>query len=158
MHYLIQFWINRYSFFYLGRSVNDGIDSKEFPTKMSSTLAWLKVLRKVGPGGFMMKTDWADAYKHCTVSTADTELQWFTWLGKAFKELCLIFGGASIAGIFDAVAKIVLFIVLRASGFSKDLVIQHLDDICAAAPPQLLDKLKVFDKTFFKIAAKLGVI
>ena len=47
--------------------------------------------------------------------------------------------------------------MLRASGFSKDLVIQHLDDICAAAPANMLELLNKFDKTFFKVAAELGI-
>ncbi len=73
-----------------GCSVNDGIDLREFPTKMSSTAAGIAVLNTAGRGCFMTKIDWADAYKHIAVSAADTELQWFEWLGRYFKELCLI--------------------------------------------------------------------
>ena len=95
----------------------------------------------------MCKVDWSDAYKHIAVALADTNLQWFQWGGKAFKELCLIFGGVSSAGIFDRVAKVVLFIVVRKSGFRADMVCQHLDDCCAAAPAGS-DIIEVFDKTF----------
>ena len=95
-----------------GASVNEGIDTDEYPAKMSSTTEWLKVLNRVGQFCKICKVDYADAYKHIKVRLEDTDLQWFTWLDKAFKELALVFGSASSAGIFDAVAKIVLFIVI----------------------------------------------
>jgi hypothetical protein len=70
-----------------GLSVNDGIDPEEFPAVMSSTEAWLRVLEKAGRGCFMCKVDFADAYKHVAVALEDTDLQWFEWGGKFFKEL-----------------------------------------------------------------------
>ena len=90
-----------------GCSVNEGINSEEFPTVMSSTTQWLSALNKAGKRCFFLKVDWADAYKHIPVCREDSDLQWFTWLGKAFKELSLVFGGASSAGLFDRVAKVV---------------------------------------------------
>ena len=139
-----------------GKSVNEGIDNSVYPAKMSSTAEWLKVLQKVGRFCKIVKIDFSDAYKHIHVRDQDTDLQWFVWLGKGFQELCLIFGSASSAGIFDAVAKIILFIVIIKSKFDKDLVIQHLDDICAAAPANS-NKLQIFDAMFQAIAADLGV-
>ena len=139
-----------------GSSVNEGIDNTEFPTTMSSTTKWLRVLHLAGRGAKMCKVDWSDAYKHVAVNLADTDLQWFQWGGKAFKELCLIFGGVSSAGIFDRLAKVVLFIVIKKSGFRSDMVCQHLDDCCAAAPlhSALLEK---YDEVFAEVAEYLGV-
>jgi hypothetical protein len=116
-----------------GRSVNDGIDSEKFPAKMSSTGRWLGVLHKAGKGCKMTKLDWADAYKHIHVREEDVQLQWFSWAGKYFAELCLVFGAASSPGIYDRVAKTVLDIVLRMAQFPAEMVCQHLDDVCAAA-------------------------
>jgi hypothetical protein len=138
-----------------GLSVNDGIDNDNFPAVMSSTEAWVKVLNKAGRGCWISKTDWADAYKHVTVRQLDTDLQWFQWAGKYFKELCLIFGSASSAGIFDDAAKIVLDIVCRVSKFPPRMVCQHLDDICAAAAQKC--QLECFDACFEKVAAETGV-
>lgn len=139
-----------------GSSVNDGIDNDEYPAFMSSTTDWLRVLNKVGLRCYISKTDFSDAYKHISVAKDDTDLQWFRWLGKAFKELCLIFGAVSSAGIFDAVAKIILFIVIKKANFFPDQCIQHLDDICAAASENS-NLLHKFDDKFFEIAALLGV-
>ena len=139
-----------------GESVNDGICADDFPATMSSTTQWLRILKKAGRGCVIMKCDWADAYKHCHVHPEDLSLQWFSWLGMAFCELCLVFGSASSAGIFDALAKVVLFIVIKRANFPQDMVIQHLDDVVAAAPAnsQLLEN---FDKAFIEVADVLGV-
>ena len=139
-----------------GVAVNEGICNEDFPTSMSSTTKWLRVLRKAGRGARMCKVDWSDAYKHIAVSQADSQLQWFQWGGRAFRELCLVFGCVSSAGLFDRLAKIVLFIVIRESGISPDMVCQHLDDCCAAASAGdgILD---VYDSTFSEIASFLGV-
>ena len=137
-------------------SVNDGINSADFPTIMSSTTAFLRVINRNRRGAKMVKIDWSDAYKHIAVALRDTCLQWFSWLGMGFKELCLVFGCASSAGIFDRLAKIVLFIVLARSGMSREDVCQHLDDVCGAAPADS-SILERFDAEFFAVAEYLGV-
>ena len=139
-----------------GRSVNDGINKLEFPAKMSSTAAWLQVLNAAGKGCWIAKTDWAAAYKHICVRTEDLKLQWFSWAGKFFKELCLVFGAVSSAGIFDDAAKLVLDLVCRRANFPRNMVCQHLDDVCAAAPADS-DALHRFDAAFKELAAELGV-
>ena len=106
----------------LGQAVNEGINPMDFPTIMSSTNKWLKALHLAGRHAEMCKIDWSDAYKHIAVSLEDTNLQWFTWLGMGFKELCLIFGCASSAGIFDRLAKVVVHIVAHKSNFPTKLI------------------------------------
>ena len=130
-----------------GISVNDGIDPDKFPTTMSSTTEWLRVLARVGRGAWMTKVDWSSAYKHFPVCEQDTDLQYFFWLGKAFKELCLIFGSASSPGLFDEGAKLFLFIVIVMAAFVRDWLVQHLHDTCAAAHAHRKDMLVKFDET-----------
>ena len=138
-----------------GRSVNDGIDADLYPAVMSSTSAWLAVLNTAGKGCWISKCDFADAYKHIGVCEADTDLQWFQWAGRWFKELCLIFGSASSAGIFDDLAKVLLDLVCRAAKFPIHMTCQHLDDICAASAS--FGQLAEFDKTFTDLAKLVGV-
>jgi hypothetical protein len=123
---------------------------------MSSTTAWLVVLHKAGRNCWICKTDWSDAYKHFAVREQDTDLQWFSWGGKFFKELALIFGGSSSAGIFYEGAKTVLDFVCRHASFQQSMVCQHLDDVCAAAPHNS-DTVHKFDKSFIEIADYVGV-
>ena len=139
-----------------GRSVNDGIDKREFPAIMSSTRLFVTVLNKGGRGSLMVKTDWSDAYKHIAVCVGDLNLQWFQWLGMYFCELDLIFGGVSSVGIYDRAAKVVNSVVLKLAGMPADMVCQHLDDTCAAAPADsgLAER---FDETYQMVAKKIGV-
>lgn len=140
----------------IGCAVNEGIDDKDFPATMSSTTKWLRVLNKAGKNGILCKVDWADAYKHVTVRPEDLQLQWFHWLGKLFCELCLIFGSKSSVGLYDRLAKLVLFIVCKESGMPRSMVCQHLDD-CAAAAPKDSQLVNNFDISFQRIAKELGV-
>jgi len=140
-----------------GRSVNDGITTEEFPATMGSTTQWLGILRKAGIGAVIMKIDWAEAYKHVGVRDEDTKLQWFSWLGKDFYELRLVFGGASSCGIYDRLAKLVLEIALKNAGFPASMVCQYLDDLCAAASKDERERLLNFFDTYGKVAQHLGV-
>jgi hypothetical protein len=108
-----------------GFSVNIGIDKDNFPATMSSTEAWLRVLNALGKGCNIMKVDFADAYNLVPVTLWHTDLQWIKWGGRYFKELCLIFGASSSAGIFDATAKV--FLQCRITRFPRQQICQHLD-------------------------------
>ena len=139
-----------------GRCVNEGINPEDFPASMSSTNKWLTALNRAGRNCLICKCDWSDAYKHLSVHPEDLPLQWFAWLGRAFCELCLVFGGVSSAGLYDRLAKVVLAIVIDRSGFDPSMVIQHLDDVCAAAPGDS-DLLFKFDAEFLNTAEHLGI-
>ena len=89
-------------------SVNEGIDRKNYPTSMSSTTKWVRVLIRCGVGAKMAKNDWAGAYKQIRVSTEEIWQQGFRWLGKVFFELCLVFGAISSPGLYDRLAKLIL--------------------------------------------------
>ena len=139
-----------------GSSVNEGIDSDAFPTSMSSTTKWLAALHRAGKSCKMVKVDWSDAYKHVPVCEEDSNLQWFSWLQKSFKETRLVFGGASSAGIFDRLNKIVIFVVAHRAKMDSDQICQVLDDCCACAPAGS-QQLEVFDQEFAKVAGLLGI-
>ena len=139
-----------------GSCVNEGISKEDFPTTMSSTSDWLRSLHKAGRRANFCKVDWSDAYKHIAVHHSDVNLQWFEWGGMCFKELCLIFGAVSSAGIFDRTNKVVIFIVASLSGLDPDLICQVLDDCCAASPENS-EIIWKFDETFQRIALELGI-
>ena len=140
----------------MGSCVNEGIDKADFPTTMSTTTDWLRTLQKAGRRARFCKIDWSDAYKHVAVHEDDTNLQWFEWCGMAFKELCLIFGGVSSAGIFDRLNKIVIYIACSRSQLDHSLVCQVLDDCCAAGPEHS-STIDEFDRVFRELATELGI-
>lgn len=138
-------------------SVNDGIDTSLFPTIMSSTAKWLACLNSAGIKCLMTKLDWSDAYKHIHVRPEDISLQYFQWMGKYFVELCLVFGSASSAGIYDRAAKTVLDIAQKLCNFPVQMICQYLDDVCAAAPQGSRDIFK-FRETYINVAKELGIL
>jgi hypothetical protein len=73
----------------------------------------------------MVKLDWASAYKHLAVRPEDIVLQYFSWLGMDFVELCLVFGCRSSAGLYDTLAKVVLQIVVLYAKFPAHMVCQY---------------------------------
>jgi hypothetical protein len=101
--------------------------------------------------------DWASAYKHIAVRPEDVNLQFFSWLGMDFVELCLVFGCRSSAGLYDRLAKVVLQIVLLFCKFPADMVCQYLDDVCAAAPAGSTE-LHRLQEAYRSIARHLGVL
>ena len=76
---------------------------------MGSIKKFIVMLNSCGRGAQFCKNDWA--YNQVRVRPDDVRLQLFKWLGKYFAELSSVFGGVSSAGIYDRLAKIVLFVV-----------------------------------------------
>jgi len=83
-------------------------------------------------------------------------MQRFEWGGKFFYELCLIFGSASSAGIFDDGAKLFVDLCCRQARFPKSMICQHLDDICGAASAGSTD-LHRLEEVFINTAEYIGV-
>jgi hypothetical protein len=123
---------------------------------MSSTTRWLELLDTAGRGAKILKMDWAEAYKLIHVRAADIPIKYFSWLGKDFVELMLVFGARSSAGIYDRLAKFVLCLVLAYSWFPANMVCQYLDDICSACAAGSRS-LARFETTYKAIAKDLGM-
>ena len=113
-----------------GSSVNEGIDKKDYPAKLTLTM---KLLKKI---------------ESCNTLSG---------LGDIFLELCFIFGCSSSVGTYDRFAKVVLFIALQMAGMPASLVVQQIDDVVACGPPdgKLVEK---FDRAYIEVAEKLGVV
>ena len=138
------------------KSLNEGINKKDFPAKMSSTEEWLRILIRCGKYARFCKNDWSNAYKNIRVNEKEIWMQCFKWLGKYFFELCLVFGGISSPGLYDRLAKLVLWIALTIAKFPHNLCVQHLDDVCGASP-QHSDAVDRFYNTYREVCNDIGV-
>ena len=137
-------------------AVNDGIVSTDYPTLMSSTEEFVRMLFKAGIGAEITKSDWAAAYKQIRTALNEVWQQGFRWLGKVFYELCLVFGAKSAAGLFDRLAKLILHIVLWKCQMPARAVLQHLDDVCSASPAGSGRALR-FHTCYQQVCTDLGV-
>ena len=90
------------------------------------------------------------------VHSDDVYLQGFAWLGKIFFEVCLVFGAVSSPGIYDRIAKIVVWIAAKLVDFPMRLLIQHLDDVCACSP-EGSDMVDKFYKSYLKVCKRLNI-
>ena len=95
-------------------------------------------------------------YPITRISEDDIWQQGFRWLGKVWYELCMVFGAKSSAGIYDRLAKLILWIVLHRSGMPRRSVIQHLDDVCSASPANS-GRAQMFHTTYKEVCKELGV-
>ena len=124
-------------------SPNDGISLEDFPTAMDGTPRVLRLLTRSGPGCFMTKADWSDAYKvvewidvimsivclqHIHVREADLHLQIVSWGGKLFVDRSLTFGSKSSPGIYDSISNIVRDIANLRAGNERREGFKCLDD------------------------------
>ena len=136
--------------------VNDGINTDEFPAKMSSTVKFVEMLYKVGRKALICKSDWNQAYKHQFVREEDLKLQFVKFMGKYFCELALVFGAGSSPGIYTDLAQIPLYIAIRKSGIPKDQVGMHLDDVVGVGDSNSNTVWK-FDKAYREVAEYVGI-
>ena len=95
-------------------------------------------------------------YFQIRVHPDEVWMQGFAWLGKIFFETSLVFGGVSSAGIFDRVAKIVLFIARARVMFPRHLTVQVLDDACACSP-EGSDMVDKFYRSYWDTCEMLNI-
>ena len=137
-------------------AVNKGIDKNEFEAKMSSTAKFVESLARIGVGALMCKSDWNQAYKHVHIREEDIKLQFIEFGGRLFAELMLVFGAVSSPGIYDDLAKIIVALACLKASFPKELVQQHLDDVCACGPAND-GRIYRFDKAYREVSDIVGV-
>ena len=136
--------------------VNSGIDTKEFPARMSSTAKFVKSLFKVGRYALMCKSDWNQAYKHQFVRDEDLKLQFVKFMGKYFCELALVFGAGSSPGIYTDLALVPLCIAIKISQIRRDHVGMHLDDVVGVGDRNS-DTIWKFDQAYREVAEIVGI-
>lgn len=135
--------------------VNEGMRNEErFEVTMSSTGKWLTALHKAGRGCWICKLDWSGAYKQLRTKKADVRQQVFSWCGKYFAELCLIFGGSSSVGLYDRLAKVFRYIATVLSNMPVDQVEQIIDDIVACGTKVQVER---FYGKYREVALDCGV-
>ena len=113
-----------------GKSVNDFIDSSDYPSRMGGLPEILKALDLCGRGALFFKADYNAAYKHLAVKRNQLHLQYFEWMKKYFVESCLIFGNANSVGVYDRFKRLVWLAVRTILDYPRQWIIQYLDELC----------------------------
>lgn len=137
-----------------GSSVNDGIGIAECSLQYIRLDEIILMISKYGPGALMAKFDVESAYRNIAVHPSDRYLLGMKWRGQYYVDLTLPFGLRSAPFIFNSVADMVQWILLK-NYHVADLE-HYLDDFISAGPPNT-EQCQVNLSTALAVCAMLGV-
>lgn len=113
-----------------GTSVNANIPSECSAVSYAGIDDAISLVKKLGRGCFIAKTDLRNAFRLVPVHPSDYELLGFTWQGKFYFDRCLSMGGSSSCRIFEAVSCALQWIAEQKFGSLSCSMVHILDDFC----------------------------
>ena len=132
------------------RSVNDDVDSDEFPTAWGTFDSVSELLLSLPPGCRAATFDIASAYRITPIRPDQQNSLCVYWNGKVHVDRALCFGLASSAGVFGAIADM-LVDIYDALGFGP--IRKWVDDFLVV----LLPHQSFTESDFMAATAALGV-
>ena len=114
--------------------MKDSIDPQDFSLQYIKVDQVIRMVSRYGPGALVAKFDVEFAYRNIPVHPDDRFLLGMSWHGQFFIDLLLPFGLRSAPFIFNSVADMVEWILLRKHRLSD--LLHYLDDFITAGPPQ----------------------
>ena len=109
-----------------GTSVNAGIDKEYTSVSYAGIPDAVAVIKRIGKGCFMAKTDLMSAYRILPVSPKDYPLLGFSWEGKLYYDKCLAMGCSSSCLTFEKFSSALEWIAVQKLGCRG--VVHILDD------------------------------
>lgn len=85
-----------------GSSVNDGIPSESVSVKYATLDDAISILRMLGRGAYMAKTDIASAFRLIPITSSDQHLLGFSWRGHYYYDRCLPMGCSMSCKLFES--------------------------------------------------------
>jgi hypothetical protein len=117
------------------KSFNSNVDKPAVTkVRMASAAQVGQSILAAGKGSRLTKMDMKDAYKLVPARVEDFRLQGFEWLGRLFIDTQQVFGAATAAANFDALASTVLKLVEGEMGSTDAVFHRTLDDAACVAP------------------------
>ena len=139
-----------------GNNFNDAvIPSKMRKVSMSTSRQFAETLHKTGKGSIISKLDHVSAYKLIPVKPEQYYLQGFTWLGKIFIEVRLIFGASSSVPNYDDFHQTVSDLVRVKSNTDPQFLHRTLDDQVIVTPN--FEENRIFVETYLDLADKINL-
>ena len=137
-------------------AVNEGIDREEFSMTYSHFDDAVDIVRELGMGSHMAKIDIKHAFRICPVEKAQWPLLCYTWQDAFFVDTRLPFGSRSSPYIFNALADLLMWILLFVAGIRH--CIHYLDDYfsTAATEDQCKQDMQTMSSTFTELAVPLA--
>ena len=134
-----------------GTSYNDAVLKENIPkVHMNTAQDVAKTIGAMGKGAIMSKVDQEDAYKQIHTKKQHLRLQGFSWLGKIFIELKLVFGSISAVHNYDIVHKVFSNILRLKTEIEPEKILRILDDFILITPS--VEENKMFMEEYIKFA------
>ena len=132
------------------------IDRKEFSVTYSHFDDAVDIVRELGMGSHMAKIDIKHAFRICPVEKAQWPLLCYTWQDAFFVDTRLPFGSRSLPYIFNALADLLMWILLFVAGIRH--CIHYLDDYfsAAATEDQCKQDMQTMSSTFMELGVPLA--
>ena len=136
-----------------GSSVNDGIP-KELATMRYATIDdAIRLIKSLGKGCFLAKTDIKSAFRIIPVSPNDFPLLGMEWQGKFYFDKCLPMGCSSSCNIFETFTTVLEWVAMNKLNASA--VIHILDDFWFIAPSK--EKCQGDLNNFLTVCQRIGI-
>lgn len=114
-----------------GSSVNDGIPRALSSVHYASTDDAIKLIKQLGPGCYMAKTDIASAFRIIPIHPRDFHFLGMKWQGKYYFDRCLPMGCSTSCSIFESFSTALEWIAKKVLG--SQAIIHILDDFFIVA-------------------------
>ena len=136
-----------------GSSVNDGIP-KELATVRYATIDdAIRLIKSLGKGCFLAKTDIKSAFRIIPVSPNDFPLLGMEWQGKFYFDKCLPMGCSSSCNIFETFTTALEWVAMNKLNASA--LIHILDDFLFIAPSK--EKCQGDLNNFLTVCQRIGI-
>lgn len=96
-----------------GSSINDGIPQENVSVRYASVDDAVNIIRLLGRGCYMAKTDIASAFRFIPITMSDHHLLGFSWRDKFYYDRCLPMGCSMSYNLFESFSTAVEWIAQR---------------------------------------------
>ena len=136
-----------------GKSVNDGIPDQEATVQYTTIDDAIQIIRELGAGCFMAKTDIQKAFRLIPISPEEHHLLGFTFQGLYYIDTCLPMGLKSSCRIFETFSSAIEQIARYHRGITH--IIHLLDDFLIIAKSS--DSCNAQLQAFLVLCSELGI-
>ena len=143
------------------RSFNGNVDkeiSSSWPLTQANSRQFALMIRSMGAGARMGKTDLSNAYKCIPVTMEQRHLQRVMFADRVFEDLRLIFGDKHAPMFFDRFHHVILSAFVTApNNIPRSVWTKCIDDVPVVVPANRIDILRKYFQHYKDVCWKLGI-
>ena len=151
--YIVNRLLHNLSYPYNETAVNHGIPQEHKTVKYANLLCAVKLIRQLGSGCFMAKSDIKSAFRIVPLHPSQYPLMGFKWRGKYYYDKFLAMGLAESCRIFETISDAIIYILKTHFGISN--IVKVLDDFLILETDK--ETCRQHLRTFLRLCGHLGI-